>query len=429
VPFQLPAPKTDEAARTSKKGPGDGLNVEPVLAECVFYETANAAGCSSRSQARALMKRLGRNGARDAARAVGYARRPRLFLPDTRDRAARALPLRPNKPPGTVSGHRPGQQRERVHPAPSVRNATPNEETACPAGQQCSAPQLRAVVQYRTGGGADLIKAPQTGLSDSLFFAVSEPLAVAPTRDFQELTFDFSATPLPANVADVFLTVVYRGPLGLEPDAVMVAGKDLFEPTPVIFANGTDYFCFNGVLQHVADFSAFPPFDLSNPHPTPPQPRDPTDDGIPDLLGPADEFSVLVKAAAAVTVPSGSNSDHLPLPQRTYGQYTRFVVLQDQPTFVLSELANSVVEKGLNPQRVDSNVLGATSYLANYNRLVVNPDGSLAHQYAGSGTYRGVVTTQFAVFVHQPVADFLPCFAESATKDPLTLIDSPVIGP
>jgi hypothetical protein len=45
----------------------------------------------------------------------------------------------------------------------------------------------------------------------------------------QELTFDFSGAPLPMSATDLYLQVIYRGQLGSEADAVVVATKDIPE--------------------------------------------------------------------------------------------------------------------------------------------------------------------------------------------------------
>jgi hypothetical protein len=46
-----------------------------------------------------------------------------------------------------------------------------------------------------------------------------------------EFTFNFTDKALPINAWDVVLQVVYRGQLGTESDAVVVATKDISEPT------------------------------------------------------------------------------------------------------------------------------------------------------------------------------------------------------
>jgi len=60
-----------------------------------------------------------------------------------------------------------------------------------------------------------------------------------------EVHFDFSSDPIPVNATDLFIQVVYRGPmgdatLGLEPDAIAVGTFDVREPTFPAFWNNTD---------------------------------------------------------------------------------------------------------------------------------------------------------------------------------------------
>ena len=63
--------------------------------------------------------------------------------------------------------------------------------------------------------------------------------------DATTLTFDFPS-PIPVNAVDVYLQVVFRGELGAEQDAVVVATKDISEPTHMTLVNVTDYlFCYN----------------------------------------------------------------------------------------------------------------------------------------------------------------------------------------
>lgn len=60
-----------------------------------------------------------------------------------------------------------------------------------------------------------------------------------------EFKFDFTADPIPVNATDLFIQVVYRGPmgdvaLGQEPDAIAVGTMDVREPTFLAFWNNTD---------------------------------------------------------------------------------------------------------------------------------------------------------------------------------------------
>jgi len=81
----------------------------------------------------------------------------------------------------------------------SVRNSTPGEETG--------SGEMIAVVTFTTGG------------QQSLAASLAQPVNL--TRDFQEINFDFSQSPIPPDASNLFLVVVYKGPLGLEEGAVV----------------------------------------------------------------------------------------------------------------------------------------------------------------------------------------------------------------
>jgi hypothetical protein len=109
--------------------------------------------------------------------------------------------------------------------------------------------------------------------------------------NFEEFEFDFTDNPIPANSADVFLTVVYRGVLGLENDGLLLGGKDLFEPDPLDRGNITDYDCFQGQLQYVMNLSPYRYPDHTE--------RDVNQDRLQDLFGPG----LRVTPAAVPTLP------------------------------------------------------------------------------------------------------------------------------
>ncbi|OLC14760.1 MAG: hypothetical protein AUH29_09620 [Candidatus Rokubacteria bacterium 13_1_40CM_69_27] len=297
-----------------------------------------------------------------------------------------------------------------------------------PAGQ---AGELRAVVQYRTAAGVNLLLHPEADLSAAVF-AVSAPQTVALTRDFTELNFDFSDSPIPVNAADVFLTVVYRGPLGLEQDAVAVGGKDLFEPDSIPVVNATDYDCFNGSPRHVSDFAQFPPFDPSLPfNPSSPQPRDVNGDGQQDLFGPDDELGgIFIKSASFFAAPSPSESQFdFQLPQRTSAQYIRYSVLQDQPFYTVAWRIGRAVDRGNTQTPTFPNLVVGVPVDANVNRLILLPDGSVAHLFRSSFTYRGLTTTDIVLFLAIP-GRFVQCLGSSFTLSPdLMRIDGTLAAP
>jgi hypothetical protein len=75
-------------------------------------------------------------------------------------------------------------------------------------------------------------------------FASVDPAAINGAGG-QEVAFDFPAgRQVPINATDVRLQVVYRGPLGTEPDAVVVETRDVSEPSFFNFDNHSE--CFGG---------------------------------------------------------------------------------------------------------------------------------------------------------------------------------------
>src|SRR4029434_6467076 len=76
---------------------------------------------------------------------------------------------------------------------------------------------------------------------------VSDPVdtSILPTESLHYneqvlVKFNF-AKPIPINATDILLQVVFRGWLGNEADAVVVATKNISEPNYIAFVNYTDY--------------------------------------------------------------------------------------------------------------------------------------------------------------------------------------------
>jgi hypothetical protein len=72
---------------------------------------------------------------------------------------------------------------------------------------------------------------------------VSQPLyGVSLQADEQKtMEFEFGDSPIPFDVTDVALQIVYRGELGSEADAVAVGTMDVSEPTYFAYQNASDY--------------------------------------------------------------------------------------------------------------------------------------------------------------------------------------------
>jgi hypothetical protein len=64
----------------------------------------------------------------------------------------------------------------------------------------------------------------------------------------KEFVFDFSDKPIPINARDLSIQIVYEGELGDEPDAIVVSGRNLSEPTYISLINGSDYFGIDSTL-------------------------------------------------------------------------------------------------------------------------------------------------------------------------------------
>jgi hypothetical protein len=269
-----------------------------------------------------------------------------------------------------------------------------------------------AVAQYRRAlTGANLIDDPNGEISSQLFFAVSQPLtAVALTESFQEFTFDFAQSPIPTNSADLFLTVVYKGRLGLEDDAVMVGGKDLFEPHPVDSINISDWECLQGTPYHVGDLTAYPPY-----HPPTQSQRDVDHDHVQDLFGPGfipRHFLKHFDLAQATPVPSEANFD-LRLVDQGPAQYGRVILLQDQSSFGAAVFAPDIVF--IPTGFVQTNTFGTATLSGIRNDVVLGPGGELVRRVSAPAMYRGLAF-QNAFFLVTPGT--VPCIPQTQSLPP-----------
>ncbi len=123
-----------------------------------------------------------------------------------------------------------------------VRNVTPGEDTK-------GTGQIVGVVQFMQGGVPS--------------FAVSPSQIINLTGVFQEVVFDFSQSPIPPDAFNLFLLVVYRGPLALEEGAVIakITCLNRLNMTPGTFdtidfpaANFTRAFGVNNCGEIAGDF-------------------------------------------------------------------------------------------------------------------------------------------------------------------------------
>jgi hypothetical protein len=153
-----------------------------------------------------------------------------------------------------------------------IRNKSPVffDEGQTPQPQDMSDGQFFAVIRYHkdkqyaaglnTVVGttpctepAAVINAAKPGVSTQCRDAVeqivvSRPVyAVSLQADEQRLVdFEFDESPIPFDMTDVVLQVVYRGALGTEADAVAVGTVDVSEPTYFSYHNASDYIHIDG---------------------------------------------------------------------------------------------------------------------------------------------------------------------------------------
>ncbi|MGH8040990.1 MAG: hypothetical protein ACREPN_02975 [Rudaea sp.] len=100
---------------------------------------------------------------------------------------------------------------------------------------------------------AGSVRTPYQEVSVSQSIAVTAATLNSATAT--EEIFDFSADPIPVNATDLFIQVMYRGPLGQEQDGIAVGTLDIPEPAFIAFWNNTDYF-LNTQGHWTADTSA-----------------------------------------------------------------------------------------------------------------------------------------------------------------------------
>ncbi|HAR95667.1 MAG TPA: hypothetical protein DCR97_06865, partial [Deltaproteobacteria bacterium] len=211
---------------------------------------------------------------------------------------------------------------------------------------------------------------------------------------------------------DIFLWVVWQGKLGQESGATMVGGKDLFEPDPLTFANGTDYDCFQQNLHHVADLLSFPDY-----RPPLQSQRDVNGDGHQDVFGAFTDNSIFIKTCSSSALqPASPDLYDFKVASQEAGpispQYSRFMLLQDQPVYAFTWTIGSSVEI---PTGSVYNTPRTFSFLVegNLNDYALDASGEPKRRVAPSFVYRGVPTFSFYVMVYQGLPRFQPCVSNS----------------
>ena len=156
-----------------------------------------------------------------------------------------------------------------------LKNATPDINDGTNSyPQEFSNGELLAVARFRrnpcyaddlsgefdgSGGTANGCSLEQALLGpEEVLLSAPIPITNLDRSTFTEYEFDFRANPIPVNATSLVMQWVYRGQLGSEMDAVVVATKDLLEPTYLSYANDTDYININGTLYTPAQVGADP---------------------------------------------------------------------------------------------------------------------------------------------------------------------------
>ena len=151
-----------------------------------------------------------------------------------------------------------------VNTTPDI--VAPGNQTAAP--QAMTSGKLVAVVKFRRNTCYDdlLTRWPTNSTAASGCRSVEEEIVVSDPHQFkavqrangpsdpgEEITFQFPTRQIPINAWDIRLQVVYRGVLGQEADAVVVATKDISEPSFYAFFNGTDQVVVGGAAYTPQD--------------------------------------------------------------------------------------------------------------------------------------------------------------------------------
>jgi len=114
---------------------------------------------------------------------------------------------------------------------------------------------IQAIAKYkkRTDYRTDLSTDPPDASSRETDFSYSVSSSVTvdslDSTTATEFTFNFTNSPIPAGITDLYLLIIFKGTLGSETDKAIAIGiKDLMEPTHHVFWNLTDRFALKHYL-------------------------------------------------------------------------------------------------------------------------------------------------------------------------------------
>jgi len=126
-----------------------------------------------------------------------------------------------------------------------VKNASPSE--------QMKNGTIQAVAKYKS----DTYDA-------NFIYSMSDPQAIDLSSNAAvEVAFNFDNDPIPVDVTDLYLEVIFKGTIGNEANATASGVKDISEPTPIDVFNDTEKSCISGSWYSTAD--AIDLMDTSSP--------------------------------------------------------------------------------------------------------------------------------------------------------------------
>jgi hypothetical protein len=209
-----------------------------------------------------------------------------------------------------------------------VKNASPSE--ALQNGV------IQAVAKYKTN------------IDDAEFIysvSASRSLSSLAAKQATEVQFDFSNDPIPVDVTDLYLQVIFKGTIGGENNAVAIVLKDISEPTPIDISSDTDRICLYGSFYAAGSQEAINQVDSNH-------------DGIPEWDIYAHDLSdIYFKISSASDLKYASQTDYnFIIPSLNPGDFTRaFYILTDY------NFAYSSYETWINRDPRDPWVLQSTT--------------------------------------------------------------------
>jgi hypothetical protein len=96
---------------------------------------------------------------------------------------------------------------------------------------------IQAIVKFKQGKGAQ---------DFSYLTSVPIPIDSLSAGSPREFPFNFYQNPIPIDITDLYLQVIFTGRIGDENNAVAIGMKDISEPTPIDVFNNMDRVCING---------------------------------------------------------------------------------------------------------------------------------------------------------------------------------------